>query len=44
MAQELKRGEELLVTARVEAAIIGEIGRPKRFPKEWVAAFMPEGA
>jgi acyl-CoA thioester hydrolase len=41
MAQELKRGEELLVTARVEAAIIGEIGRPKRFPREWVAAFMP---
>ena len=44
MAQELKRGEELLVTAKVEAAIIGEIGRPKRFPKEWVAAFMPESA
>jgi len=44
MAQELKRGEELLVTAKVEAAIIGEIGRPKRFPKEWIAAFMPEGA
>ena len=44
MAQELKRGEELLVTARVEAAIIGEIGRPKRFPKEWIAAFMPAGA
>jgi acyl-CoA thioester hydrolase len=44
MAQELKRGEELLVTAKVEAAIIGEIGRPKRFPKEWIAAFMPAGA
>jgi len=44
MAQELKRGEELLVTARVEAAIIGEIGRPKRFPKEWVAAFMPQNS
>ena len=41
MAQELKRGEELLVTAKVEAAIIGEIGRPKRFPKEWISAFMP---
>ena len=41
MAQELKRGEDLLVRARVEAAIIGENGRPKRFPKEWVAAFMP---
>lgn len=44
MAQELKRGEELLVTAKVEAAIIGETGRPKRFPKEWVAAFMPAGS
>ena len=41
MAQELKRGEDLLVRARVEAAIIGEGGRPKRFPKEWIAAFMP---
>jgi acyl-CoA thioester hydrolase len=40
MAQELKRGEDLLVRARVEAAIIGEGGRPKRFPKEWIAAFM----
>ncbi len=41
MAQELKRGEELLVTAKVEAAIIGESGRPKRFPREWMAAFLP---
>jgi acyl-CoA thioester hydrolase len=41
MAQELKRVEDLLVRARVEAAIIGEGGRPKRFPKEWIAAFMP---
>lgn len=42
MAQQLRRGEELLVEARVEAAIIGENGRPRRFPKEWVAAFMPK--
>ena len=41
MAQQLKRGDEVLVEARVEAAIIGENGRPRRFPKEWVAAFMP---
>ncbi|GLS30524.1 (3S)-malyl-CoA thioesterase [Mesorhizobium albiziae] len=41
MAQQLKRGEEVLVEAKVEAAIIGENGRPRRFPKEWVAAFMP---
>ncbi len=41
MAQALKRGDVLLVEARVEAAIIGEGGRPRRFPREWVAAFMP---
>jgi acyl-CoA thioester hydrolase len=41
MAQQLKRGEEVLVEARVEAAIIGENGRPRRFPREWIAAFMP---
>lgn len=43
MAQQLKRGDEVLVEARVEAAIIGENGRPRRFPKEWIAAFMPRG-
>jgi acyl-CoA thioester hydrolase len=42
MVQQLKRGEDLLVRARVEAAIIGESGRPRRFPKEWIAAFMPK--
>lgn len=44
MAQQLKRGDELLVEAKVEAAIISEGGRPRRFPKEWIAAFMPTGA
>ena len=43
MAQQLKRGDDLLVEARVEAAIISENGRPRRFPKEWVDAFMPQG-
>lgn len=41
MAQQLKRGAEVLVEAKVQAAIIGENGRPKRFPKEWIAAFLP---
>lgn len=41
MAQQLKRGDEVLVEAKVQAAIIGENGRPKRFPKEWIAAFIP---
>jgi acyl-CoA thioester hydrolase len=43
MAQQLKRGETVLVEAKVEAAIISASGRPRRFPKEWVAAFMPGG-
>ncbi|HEY5820102.1 MAG TPA: tol-pal system-associated acyl-CoA thioesterase [Mesorhizobium sp.] len=41
MAQRLVRDNDLLVSATVEAAIIGELGRPKRFPREWIAAFMP---
>lgn len=42
MAQEIRRGDERLVTALVEAAIIGESGRPRRFPREWIAAFLPD--
>jgi acyl-CoA thioester hydrolase len=44
MAQQIRRGDDLLIEARVEAAIISETGRPRRFPKEWVAAFMPGAA
>jgi acyl-CoA thioester hydrolase len=43
MEQRIRRGETALVDARVEAAIIGESGRPRRFPKDWVGAFMPQG-
>src|SRR5690606_33388326 len=32
MAQTLLRGDEALVEAKVEAAIVGEGGRPRRFP------------
>jgi len=42
MQQRLLRDDDLLVAARVEAAIIGEGGRPRRFPREWVRAFMPQ--
>jgi acyl-CoA thioester hydrolase len=42
MAQTISRDGQVLVEAKVEAAIIGENGRPRRFPKEWVAAFMPK--
>ena len=43
MAQEIRRGAEPLIAARVEAAIVGESGRPRRFPNEWIAAFLPTG-
>ena len=43
MAQRISRGDELLIEAQVEAAIVGESGRPKRFPKEWIDRFMPKG-
>lgn len=43
MAQTLKRGEELLVSAKVEAATIGADGRPRRFPREWAQAFLRAG-
>jgi acyl-CoA thioester hydrolase len=41
MAQKISRGEQVLVEAKIEAAIISESGRPRRFPKEWIEAFMP---
>jgi len=44
MAQEIRRGGETLIKAKVEAAIIGENGRPKRFPDEWIEAFLPSAA
>ncbi|MER9403575.1 tol-pal system-associated acyl-CoA thioesterase [Mesorhizobium caraganae] len=44
MAQQLKRRAEVLVEAKVQAAIIGENGRPKRFPKEWIATFIPRAS
>ena len=44
MAQQIRHGDDVLVEAKVEAAIVGEIGRPRRFPKEWIDAFLPAGA
>lgn len=43
MAQTLSRDGQVLVEAKIEAAIVSENGRPRRFPKEWVEAFMPQG-
>lgn len=41
MAQRIRRGGDLLIEARVEAAIIGANGRPRRFPKDWIGRFLP---
>ena len=43
MRQTILRGTEILIEAKVEAAIIGERGRPKRFPAEWIERFLPKG-
>lgn len=40
MRQKLTRGPDLLVEARVEAAIVGASGKPRRFPREWVPIFL----
>jgi acyl-CoA thioester hydrolase len=42
MAQQIRRGDDVLIDAKVEAAIIGDVGRPRRFPKEWIERFMPK--
>ncbi len=43
MAQQIRRADEILIDAKVEAAIVGEAGKPKRFPREWIARFLPKG-
>ncbi len=42
MAQAIKRGDELLIFAKVEAALINDAGRPRRFPAEWIKLFKPQ--
>lgn len=42
MAQKISRGGETLVEATVEAALINDQGRPRRFPQGWIDAFMPK--
>jgi acyl-CoA thioester hydrolase len=41
MVQAIKRGDELLISAVVEAAMINSAGRPRRFPAEWIKLFRP---
>jgi acyl-CoA thioester hydrolase len=42
MAQAIKRGDDLLISAVVEAAMINSAGRPRRFPAEWIKLFNPQ--
>jgi acyl-CoA thioester hydrolase len=37
MAQQITSGETLIATAQVEAAIVNGEGKPRRFPKDWLA-------
>ena len=39
MAQRILRGAEVLIEAKVEAAILNASGKPRRFPKDWAALF-----
>lgn len=39
MDQRIRRGEELLVEARVRAAFLGPDGRPRRQPAEWLRRY-----
>ena len=41
MAQEIRRGDTLLITAAVEAALINAEGKPRRFPRVWAELFAP---
>jgi acyl-CoA thioester hydrolase len=41
MQQEITRGGDLLIEARVEAALINPDVKPRRFPKHWADLFHP---
>lgn len=43
LGQEILREGELLVEAKVEAAIVNDAGKPRRLPAEW-AAFLAPGS
>lgn len=44
MAQQIRRGETVLIDAVVEAALLNGEGKPRRFPKDWVKRFETAGA
>lgn len=44
MRQEILRKGTLLTAAKVEAALINSDGKPRRFPKDWIAKFSSKTA
>jgi acyl-CoA thioester hydrolase len=42
MTQTIFRNGAVLAHARVEAAIVNAQGKPRRFPKDWISAFLPK--
>lgn len=44
LAQTITRNEAVLIEASVEAALLNSEGRPRRFPKEWIARFKVPGS
>ncbi|MGT2464818.1 acyl-CoA thioesterase [Mesorhizobium atlanticum] len=42
MGQQLKRGGDVAGRGKGRSGDRRQSGRPKRFPKEWIAAFMPK--
>ena len=44
LGQRILRGDDVLIEAKVEAAIVNEAGRPRRLPKAWAAFLAPYGA
>ena len=39
LPQRILRGDETLIEARVEAALVTLDGKPRRFPKDWIERF-----
>lgn len=44
MAQKIRRGGDVLIEAKIEAALVNGEGRPRRFPAGWVEAFLSGSA
>jgi acyl-CoA thioester hydrolase len=42
LTQTMRRVADILITARVECALVNSSGRPQRFPKHWKKLFRPQ--